>query len=64
MHANPSHLQQYLEENLAAQDVQLSPAEIQTVRDAINRAGLMNASARYSPQGMAQLFVDSPPLKK
>lgn len=55
---------QYLEQNMAAQQVQLSPAEIQSVRDAVIKAGLMEASARYSPEQLQLVFGDSPPLRK
>ncbi|KAF8522656.1 Aldo/keto reductase [Gautieria morchelliformis] len=54
----------YLEENVAAQKIQLSQDEVQTVREAVKKAGLMDASARYPPGHCEVVFADTPPLKK
>ena len=53
---------QYVEENLKAAAVRLTPAELQEVRDIAESADLGEAG-RY-PAGMSDLlFVDTPELK-
>jgi len=54
----------YLDENFAAGNIKLSPGDVQAVRTALEEAGLNNTAERYPPGIMANILVDSPPLKK
>lgn len=53
----------YLEENIAALKINLSPEDVSEVRDIVDRANVYNGD-RY-PQGMMEYvfnFADTPPL--
>ena len=53
----------YLEENAKAIDVKLSDAEVQEIRDEIEKVG-GGSGERYPPAMMARCFGDSPELPK
>jgi diketogulonate reductase-like aldo/keto reductase len=52
----------YLEENLQAVHVKLTPDEVTKIRKAIESVG-GSKGARYPPAMMAKCFGDSPELK-
>lgn len=54
---------QYLEENLGALKVQLSPTDMKDVRAEADKADAAHDGARYPPGMDTLLFVDTPELK-
>lgn len=56
-----THIPQYLEENIGAVDVKLTPEELQKVRDEAAAAGASEGD-RYPSNLMHTLFADTLPL--
>jgi len=54
---------QYLEENLNAAEIQLTPADLDEVRAEAKKADTSNGGERYPPGMEELLFADTPELR-
>ncbi|KAF8305868.1 aldo/keto reductase-like protein [Clavulina sp. PMI_390] len=53
----------HVEENLGADKVELSPEEIERIRELGKASGWMDSGLRHTPGGIALSYVETPPLE-